>query len=89
MSEQHGSHDGPTRADGAVAVRGGSIEPVLSERDLTLLRCLAAGGSTVDVAAILSVSTNTARTRIRRVAGKLSVAGRGRLVPSARDRGLI
>ena len=56
MSEQHGSHDGPTRADGAVAVRGGSIEPVLSERDLTLLRCLAAGGSTVDVAAILWVT---------------------------------
>jgi DNA-binding CsgD family transcriptional regulator len=57
--------------------------PALTERDVVLLRCLAAGDSTAQIAVALSVSTNTARTRIRRVQGKLGVATRSKLASAA------
>src|SRR5688500_1838334 len=43
----------------------------LSDRDLQVLECLASGHSTAQIAAVLSVSSNTARTKIRRIQGKL------------------
>lgn len=58
--------------------------PKLTERDVILLRCLAAGGSTAQIAAALSVSSNTVRTRVRRVQGKLGVGTRGELASAAR-----
>jgi DNA-binding CsgD family transcriptional regulator len=57
--------------------------PPLTERDVVLLRCLARGSSTAQIAVELSVSSNTARTRIRRVQGKLGVATRRQLVSAA------
>jgi DNA-binding CsgD family transcriptional regulator len=37
----------------------------------------------------MSVTSNTARTRIRRVQRKLATARRGQLVEAARERGVI
>jgi DNA-binding CsgD family transcriptional regulator len=63
--------------------------PVLSDRDRELIRHLAAGRSTSQIAAAMSVTSNTTRTRIRRVQGKLAVTGRGRVVNAARDLGVL
>jgi DNA-binding CsgD family transcriptional regulator len=57
--------------------------PGLTERDVVLLRCLATGGSTAQIAVALSVSSNTVRTRIRRAQGKLGLSTRGQLVTAA------
>jgi len=67
----------------------GTPAPVLSPRDLELLSCLAAGGSTAEVATALAVSSNTARTRIRRVEHKLRVEDRGAAVRAARGMGVL
>jgi DNA-binding CsgD family transcriptional regulator len=56
----------------------------LTERDVVLLRCLSTGGSTAQIAVALSVSGNTARTRIRRVQRKLGVSTRSQLVSEGR-----
>jgi DNA-binding CsgD family transcriptional regulator len=61
----------------------------LTDRDRELVRHLADGRSTAQIAAAMSVSSNTARTRIRRVSGKLSVAGRHEIVAAARVLGLV
>lgn len=63
--------------------------PVLSDRDRELLRHLAEGRSTSEIAAEMSVTRNTVRTRIRRVRGKLAVPARDRVVDAARDLGVI
>jgi ATP/maltotriose-dependent transcriptional regulator MalT len=57
----------------------------LNCRDVQVLRCLAAGNSTARIAAVQSVSSNTVRTRIRRIQGKLHVADRQAMVRVARD----
>jgi len=67
----------------------GSQIAALSARDVVVLRCLADGRSTGQIAASLSVSGNTARTRIRRLESKLHVAGRGAAVRAARDLGVL
>jgi DNA-binding CsgD family transcriptional regulator len=54
-----------------------------------LLQHLAEGRSTSEIAAAMSVTRNTVRTRIRRVQGKLAVPARGRVVDAARDLGVI
>ncbi|MGY1807954.1 response regulator transcription factor [Blastococcus sp. SYSU D00669] len=63
--------------------------PVLSARDLDALRLMAAGRSTAQIAAALSVSPNTARTRIHRLRAKLGATDRKHVVPRARDLGLL
>jgi DNA-binding CsgD family transcriptional regulator len=72
---------------------GGSARPdplsALNRRDVEVLRCLADGRSTAQIAAVLSVSSNTARTRIRRVQGKLDVIGRAAAVRAAQDLGVL
>ena len=60
----------------------------LTQRDLELLRLLAAGRSTSQIAAAMSVTSNTARTRIRRIQGKLAVPDRRGVVPAARELGV-
>jgi DNA-binding CsgD family transcriptional regulator len=66
-----------------------SIDPVLNSRDVELLRHLSAGRSTSQIAAAMSVSGNTVRTRIHRVRAKLSVDGRRDAVRVAEARGLL
>jgi DNA-binding NarL/FixJ family response regulator len=61
----------------------------LSERDLELVRHLAAGRSTSGIASAMAVSGNTARTRIRRLQGKLAATDRRAVVVAARDLGVI
>lgn len=61
----------------------------LNRRDVHVLHCLAAGQSTAQIAASLSVSSNTARTRIRRVEAKLAVSERSAAVRAARDLGVL
>ena len=61
----------------------------LNRRDIEVLRCLANGSSTAQIAASLSVSSNTARTRIRRIQGKLDVTDRGATVRAAQDLGVL
>jgi DNA-binding CsgD family transcriptional regulator len=63
--------------------------PVLNGRDVELLRHLAAGRSTSQIAVAMSLSGNTVRTRIHRVTAKLSVAERGDAVRAAEARGLL
>jgi DNA-binding CsgD family transcriptional regulator len=63
--------------------------PGLNERDRELLRHLADGKSTPQIAAAMSVTSNTARTRIRRVQRKLATVRRGQMVEAARERGAI
>jgi DNA-binding CsgD family transcriptional regulator len=62
---------------------------VLNGRDVAVLRCLADGQSTSQIATSLSVSSNTARTRIRRLQVKLDVSGRSAAVRAAEDRGVL
>jgi DNA-binding CsgD family transcriptional regulator len=61
----------------------------LTDRDRDLVRQLAQNRSVAQIAAAMSVSRNTARTRIHRLSGKLAVAGRSDVVDAARARGLV
>lgn len=56
----------------------------LTERDLQTARHLAAGLSTAAIAAAMSISTNTARTRIRRLQRMLGAPTRAQVVAQAR-----
>jgi DNA-binding CsgD family transcriptional regulator len=69
----------------AVEAPGTGGAPALNERDLELLHHLANGMSTGRIAVAMSVTTNTARTRIRRVQRKLAAARRGQMVARARQ----
>ena len=80
------------RRSGAESARTGPRPDgvsVLSDRDHELLGHLAEGRSTAEIAAAMSVTSNTVRTRIRRIQGKLAVPARGRLVDVARDLGVV
>jgi DNA-binding CsgD family transcriptional regulator len=61
----------------------------LTGRDLEALRHLAAGRSTAAIAAAMSVSTNTVRSRIHRLQNKLDAPARDEVVPRARALGVL
>lgn len=61
----------------------------LTARDRQVLAHLAEGRSTAGIAAALSVTGNTARTRIRRVERKLDVRDRAAAVRAARELGVV
>ena len=63
--------------------------PHLSDRDVELLRHLAAGRSTSEIAAAMEISGNTVRTRIHRVWTKLDVTSRGDAVAAAEAHGVL
>ena len=62
---------------------------VLNRRDVEVLQCLADGKSTAQIAGYLAVSTNTARTRIRRVQARLDVTDRAAAVRTAQELGVV
>jgi DNA-binding NarL/FixJ family response regulator len=62
---------------------------VLSRRDVEVLQCLADGKSTSQIAGVLAVSSNTARTRIRRVQTRLEVTGRAAAVRTGQQLGVV
>jgi DNA-binding NarL/FixJ family response regulator len=76
------------RVPDETATRAGA-GPVLGGRDLELLAHLDAGRSTSTIAAGMSISTNTVRTRIRRLQGRLAVTDRSQVVDAARDLGVL
>jgi DNA-binding CsgD family transcriptional regulator len=63
--------------------------PPLNRRDVELLRHLAAGRSTSQIATAMSLTGNTVRTRIHRVNAKLAVEGRRDAVRAAEAHGLL
>jgi DNA-binding CsgD family transcriptional regulator len=79
-------HDPPTTGSDGALHDGG---PVLSVRELDALRLLAEGRSTAQIAAAMSISPNTARTRIHHLRAKLDTSDRQQVVPRARDLGLL
>jgi DNA-binding CsgD family transcriptional regulator len=79
-------------ADQAVASAvssGQAAVPTFNLRDIEVLEGLAAGRSTAQIAVSLSVSGNTARTRIRRVQRKLDAIDRAAAVRAAEDLGVL
>jgi DNA-binding CsgD family transcriptional regulator len=72
----------------ADSVRSGQVA-LLNGRDVEVLRCLADGRSTSEIAGLLDVSSNTARTRIRRVQARLDVTDRAAAVRTAQDLGVV
>ncbi len=75
------------KAHPAVA-RPSLIEP-LSERELEVLRLVAAGLSNSQIAAQLIVTTGTIKTHINHIFGKLGVQSRTQSVARAREFGLL
>jgi DNA-binding CsgD family transcriptional regulator len=63
--------------------------PDLSQRELEVLRRLAAGRSTARLAADLSLSTNTVRGHVRTLQRKLAAPDRHGIVSRARQLGLL
>lgn len=61
----------------------------LNARDLRILDYLAEGRSTAGIAQELSVSGNTARTKIRRLQRKLDVTDRTSAVQTAQNLGIL
>ena len=61
----------------------------LTGRDLEALGHLAAGRSTAGIARAMSISTNTVRTRIRRLQAVLGAPARDQVVPRARTLGVL
>ncbi len=64
------------------------VEP-LTDRELAVLRCLAAGLSNTEIAAELTVAVSTVRTHIKNIYGKLGVRNRVEAVTSAQDLRLL
>ena len=64
------------------------VEP-LSERELELLRLIAAGMTNRAIAESLMVSVNTVKTHARSIYGKLGVRNRTQAAARARELGLI
>jgi ATP/maltotriose-dependent transcriptional regulator MalT len=64
------------------------IEP-LSDRELEVLRLLAAGLESPEIARELIISVSTARTHIKNIYGKLGVHGRIQAIERARALGLV
>ena len=61
----------------------------LNRRDVEVLQYLAEGKSTSQIAGHLAVSSNTARTRIRRIQTRLDVTDRAAAVRTARELGVL
>ena len=62
---------------------------VLSPGEVELLALLAGRETNVEIAAILSVSVNTVKTRLARLYRKMGVGSRNELLKLARERGLL
>ena len=66
----------------------GQVEP-LTARELEVLRMMAAGTSSRDIAARLKISYATVRSHIRSVGGKLGVHSKFEAVVKARELDLL
>jgi ATP/maltotriose-dependent transcriptional regulator MalT len=66
-----------------------SPETPLSDRELDVLRLVAAGGSNRDIAAKLFISEATVKTHLLHAYAKLGVADRAAAVAACYERGLL
>ena len=66
----------------------GELEP-LTNREIEVLRLLAEGNSSRDIATSLGISYATVRSHIRSLGGKLGVHSKGEAVLRARELALI
>ncbi|MEN4100327.1 MAG: response regulator transcription factor, partial [Anaerolineaceae bacterium] len=62
---------------------------LLSERELEVMRCLAGGQTTLQIAAKLFISENTVKTHVRHILEKLEASNRTEAVSKAIQMGLI
>ncbi len=70
------------------APSGALVEP-LSERELEILRLVAAGASNKEIAGRLSIAEGTVKNHVTNILGKLEVPGRLQAVNRARELGLL
>lgn len=63
--------------------------PVLSERELSVLRSMAQGMSNADIATTLSISEGTVKSHVNRILSKLDVNDRTQAVIVAVKRGIV
>jgi two-component system, NarL family, response regulator len=63
--------------------------PVLSERELDVLRLMAQGMSNLDIGAALSVGESTVKSHVNRILSKLGVSDRTQAVIVAIKRGIV
>ncbi len=64
-------------------------QPLLSDRELEVLDCLAAGQTTSQIAANLFISENTVKTHVRHILEKLEASNRTEAVSKGLQLGLI
>jgi DNA-binding NarL/FixJ family response regulator len=62
---------------------------LLSDRELEVMRCLAEGQTTLQIAARLFISENTVKTHVRHILEKLEASNRTEAVSKAIQMGLI
>ena len=79
---------GPRAGSGTTAVVPGLVEP-LSERELEVLRLLAAGRSNQQIAEELVVALNTVKKHVAHILAKLGAANRTEATARARELGLL
>jgi ATP/maltotriose-dependent transcriptional regulator MalT len=68
---------------------GAGLPEPLTERELEILRLVAAGASNKDVASQLFLAEGTVKNHVTNILGKLGVSGRLPAVNRARELGLI
>jgi LuxR family transcriptional regulator, maltose regulon positive regulatory protein len=76
------------RAEKAVRVHAGTVEP-LTDRELEVLRLIAAGKRNREIARDLVVTLDTAKKHVSHIFAKLGAANRTEAVAQARDLGVI
>ena len=69
--------------------QGRSSESGLSSREMEVLRCLAQGKTTAQIASELFISENTVKTHVRHILEKLTASNRAEAVSKATYMGLI
>jgi DNA-binding NarL/FixJ family response regulator len=82
---------GEKRFDGAVAARLGErvATPLLSPRELDVLRLMVKGASTEAMAVQLEIAHHTVKVHVRNILGKLRADNRGHAVATAIQRGIV
>jgi DNA-binding NarL/FixJ family response regulator len=83
-----GPADGATRASEASAKRSRAAEPMLTERQLEVLRMVAAGLPNREIAQSLRISEHTVKQHLESVYDKLQVSSRTQAINAAERKGL-
>jgi LuxR family transcriptional regulator, maltose regulon positive regulatory protein len=79
----------PAGSTAGGALSAGDAGQAFSERELSILRRMAAGRSNAEIAAEMYLSVNTVRWYAAQIYTKLGVGGRGEAAAKARELGII